>query len=293
MLIIFLMFLIVVAASSAVALLVIWMSTGSETRVLASSSLKGFARVRGTMKEMYDNFSKDPKSKDARNFRMMVFVGFFLLGLLLTAGNLFFSLVAGAIGFFLPIVLLNVAESKRLSLIDKQLSDGLVLIANSLRSGLSFAQALDVLAQQGQPPLAEEFQIVTREMRLGIPMEHALNNMTDRLQKSKEIKIAITAINIARETGGNMAEALSTLSTTMRRRAEMQGKIEALTAQGKFSGIITSMLPFLLGLMIYLMDPKMIMPMFTTLPGYGMILLVLVLIALGGLIIKKIVTIDI
>ncbi len=293
MLIIFLMFLIVVAASAAVALVVIWVATGNETQIIASSSLKGVDKIRDIFKQMYENFSKDPKSKDARNFRILVLVGFFLFGFLMTGGNMFFSLVAGAMGFFLPVVLLNIAESRRLSLIDKQLSDGLVLIANSLRSGLSFAQALDVLAQQGQPPLAEEFQVVTREMRLGIPMEHALNNMTERLKKSKEIKIAMTAINIARETGGNMAEALSTLSTTMRRRAEMQGKIEALTAQGKFSGVITSMLPFLLGLMIYLMDPKMIMPMFTTLPGYGMILLVLVLIAIGGLIIKKIVTIDI
>lgn len=291
--IIFLMFLIVISVAVAVGLLVVWVVTGGETQQLASSSMKGLNKGKASMKQMYENFAKNPKSKDAKKFRSMVFIVFLLLGYLFTGGNMFFSLVIGGVGFFLPVILLNMAESRRLAKIDKQLADGLVLIANSLKSGLSFAQGLDVLAQQGQPPLAEEFQVVTRELRLGVPMEHALNNLDERLKKSKEIKIAVTAINIARETGGNMAEALSTLSLTMRKRSEMQGKIEALTAQGKFSGIITSCLPFLIGFMIYMMDPKAMMPMFTTLPGYGLLLLVVALITIGGLIIKQIITIDI
>jgi tight adherence protein B len=222
----------------------------------------------------------------------MTFLAALILGFLVT-GSPFFTFLFGMGGYFLPTILVNRAETQRLTKIDKQLSDGLVLISNSLRSGLSFAQALDTLAQQGQPPLASEFQIVTQELRLGIPMEQGLNNLSDRLKKSKEIKIAMTAINIARETGGNMAEALSTLSLTMRRRNEMQGKIDSLTAQGKFSGIVTSMLPFLLGMMIYMIDPNMMTPMFTTVPGYAMILLAIILIAVGGLLIKKIVAIDI
>lgn len=293
MLIIFLMFLIVAAAAGAVALLVISVATGSETQHLASSSIKGLSKGTASIKQMYENFAKDPKSKEAKKFKTIVFVVFLLIGYLFTGGNLFFSFVAGALGFFLPVILLIMAENRRFAKIDKQLADGLVLIANSLKSGLSFAQGLDVLAQQGQPPLAEEFQIVTRELRLGVPMEHALNNMAVRLKKSKEMQIAVTAINIARETGGNMAEALSTLSVTMRKRSEMQGKIEALTAQGKFSGVIMGSLPFLIGFMIYMMDPKAMTPMFTTVYGYAILLLIVAMITIGGLIIKKIITIDI
>jgi len=293
MLIIFMMVLIVGAVAVSVVLLVLWAVAAGETQQLASTSIKGLNKGKASLKQMYDNFAKDPKSKEAQKFKTMIFIVFLAIGYLLTHGNPFFSFVMGAAGFFLPVILLNMAETRRLKLIDKQLSDGLILIANSLRGGLSFAQALDVLAQQGQPPLAEEFKIVTMEMQLGISMEQALNSLTVRLKKSKEMGIAITAINIARETGGNMAETLSTLSTTMRKRSEMQGKIEALTAQGKFSGIITSILPFLLGFMIYIMDPKTMTPMFTTLPGYGLLLLIISMVTIGALIIKKIVTIDI
>jgi tight adherence protein B len=124
-------------------------------------------------------------------------------------------------------------------------------------------------------------------------MEKALNNLSERLKKSKEMRIAMTAINIARETGGNMSEALTTLSETMRKRNEMQGKIESLTAQGKLSGFITASLPFALSFFIYLIDPDLMRPMFTTFFGYIIILVVLTMIAIGGLIINKIVTIDI
>lgn len=288
MFIIFLMFLVVAAVFGFVVLAV-----SAALNAYYAEQQSSSAGGKFSLKQMYENFSKDPKSPEARRFKLIVCMVFLLIGFVFTGGNIFFTLLFGVLGFFLPVIILKQAENKRIALIDKQLSDGLVLIANSLRGGLSFAQGLDVLAQQGQPPLSEEFRVVTRELRLGIPMEQALNNLAERLSKSKEMKIAVTAINIARETGGNMAEALSTLATTMRRRNEMQGKIDALTTQGKLSGVIASMLPFILTFFIYLIDPEMIKPMFSTLPGYGLLLVALVLIGLGGLIIKKVVTIDI
>ncbi len=292
MITIFMMFLVVVAVFGTISLLVVWILTLSEGQK-EKSGPKFSLKDKMALKQMWENFAKDPKSKDAQKLKMISFLCCLALGFIITGGAAFFTFLFGVVGMFLPQILLTRAEAKRLGLIDKQLSDGLVLIANSLRSGLSFAQGLEVLAQEGQPPLSEEFKIVTRELRLGVPMEQALNNLSERLVKSKEMKIAMTAINIARETGGNMAEALSTLSITMRKRNEMQGRIDGLTAQGKLSGLITSMLPFILTFFIFIIDPEMIKPMFTTLPGYGMILLALIMIGLGAVIIKKIITIDI
>jgi len=124
-------------------------------------------------------------------------------------------------------------------------------------------------------------------------MEQALLNLANRMKKSREMKIAITSINIARETGGNMSEALETISETMRKRNEMFGKISALTAQGRLSGIIVTALPFGLGFVINLIDPVMMRPLYTTVPGYFILLLMMFLIAIGWILIKKIITIDI
>jgi len=212
---------------------------------------------------------------------------------LITGFNFFFTIIVGVAVYMAPILISNYKENKRFAMIDKQLADGLVLVTNSLRSGLSFAQGLEVLAEQGQPPLRDEFKIVTDELRLGLSMEQALLNLANRMKKSREMKIAITAINIARETGGNMSEALETISETMRKRNEMFGKISALTAQGRLSGIIVTALPFGLGFVINLIDPVMMRPLYTTVPGYFILLLMMFLIAIGWILIKKIITIDI
>ncbi|HAX60961.1 MAG TPA: hypothetical protein DCX95_00145 [Elusimicrobia bacterium] len=291
MLIIFLTFLIIICVFGFFFLLVMRLLSGDEVKeatYFAGEQVKKMP----TLKQLFNKFAEDPKSRQAQKFRIMSFAAFLFGGYILTT-NIFFTFVFGIFGFFFPVILLKRAESKRLRLIDKQLSDGLVLISNSLRSGLSFAQAIEVIAQQGQVPLAEEFQTVTQELKLGISMEQALNNLSERLKKSKEMRIAMTAINIARETGGNMSEALTTLSETMRKRNEMQGKIDALTAQGKLSGVITALLPFVLSFFIYLVAPDLMGPMFTTIEGYAIIAVVLMMIGIGALIINKVVTIDI
>lgn len=225
--------------------------------------------------------------------RLYITAAFVALALFITRANLFFTAIFGVIGFYIPLIIAKYKENKRLTMIDRQLADGLVLVTNSLRSGLSFAQGLEVLSEQGQSPLKEEFKIVTDELRLGVSMEQALNNLGARLKKSREMKITITAINIARETGGNMSEALETIAETMRKRNEMFGKISALTAQGRLSGVIVTALPFALGFVINLMDPVMMRPLYTTVPGYFIIVVILFLIAVGWLLIKKIISIDI
>ncbi len=233
------------------------------------------------------------KTPEGKRKRLFVILGFFVATFIITRANLFISVLFASVGYYLPVIIKKYKESKKLQMIDMQLADGLVLVTNSLRSGLSFSQGLEVLSEQGQPPLKDEFKVVVDELRLGLALEDALNNLSERLKNSREMKIAITAINIARETGGNMSEALETISETMRKRNEMFGKISALTAQGRLSGIIVTALPFGLGLVINLIDPVMMRPLYTTLPGYFIILFIMFLIGIGWLLIKKIISIDI
>lgn len=206
--------------------------------------------------------------------------------------KLFLSLPFGLIGFFLPSFLSGLSTRKQIDKFNNQLIDGLTVIANSLRAGASFQQGLEILVRESKPPLSNEFAKVTSEIRLGIPISQALINLTERV-KSKDLRLVITTVNIARETGGNLSELLCTIAETMRERNKLQGKIEALTAQGKMSGFIVGAMPFFLLFIFYFMAPEMIEPMFNTTLGNLMLGIVIILVALGGFLIKKIVTIDI
>jgi len=210
----------------------------------------------------------------------------------LFTGRFFIGLIFGILGLFLPKVVAKILYNKKIDKFNKQLIEGLSSIANSLRAGSSFQQALEVLIRESSPPISEEFAQVTHEVRLGVPVAEALDNLTKRVD-SKELHISVTAINIAREAGGKLAEILNNITSTMRERNKLQGKIKALTAQGRMSGIIVGSLPILLAFVLYFMDPEMMRPMFTTPIGYILIGLVVLMLAIGAFLIKKIITIDI
>ncbi|MCK4649273.1 type II secretion system F family protein [bacterium] len=214
-----------------------------------------------------------------------------ILGLGLTK-NLFFIFFFALIGYFLPNFLSRYLQGKRLEEFDNQLVDSLTTIANSLRAGLSFPQALETIAREASPPLSEEFSQVNREISLGTDTEEALLELTRRVP-SRELHLAVTAINIAQEAGGNLAEVLGQLSSTMRQREMLQGKIKTLTAEGRLSGIVVGIMPILLGLAIHAIEPDLMKPMFHTLPGNIMLGVIVILLFLGAVVIKKIVTIDI
>jgi len=210
----------------------------------------------------------------------------------LFTGKFFIGLIFGILGLFFPKVIARISYNKNIDRFNNQLIDGLSSIANSLRAGSGFQQALEVLVRESSPPMSEEFGQVIHEIRLGVPIAEALDNLVKRVD-SRELRISIAAINIARETGGKLAEILNNIASTMRERHKLQGKIKALTAQGRVSGIIVGSLPLFLGFVLYLMDPEMMKPMFTTPIGYVLIGLVVFMLAIGGFIIKKIITIDI
>jgi tight adherence protein B len=165
-------------------------------------------------------------------------------------------------------------------------------MAGSLRAGGSLHQALDMVVRESGAPLSQEFSLLLREQRLGVALEDSLRGMSQRLQ-TEEVDLFVSALTIAKEVGGNLSEILDRLASTLRAKAVMEGKIRALTSQGKLQGIVVGLLPVFLAGVLYAMDPQAMRPLFTTYYGWGVMATIAVLLMLGGFFIKKIVTIDV
>ncbi len=229
-----------------------------------------------------------PKNK---MFILVLVCSGFIIGYL-TLGNIFWGVVLGIISFWAPRFIADYQRNKYLTLFEQQLVDGLVLISNSLRAGASLQQSIEVLVRESSPPISKEFELVLNEIKLGVPTTQAFTNICNRIP-SKELRVAVTAINIVRETGGNLSEVLERLVSTMRERFRIQNKIQSLTAQGRLSGYIISALPFFMMFVLNLLDPTMMQTFFNSLYGYILLAIVLVMVALGLFVIQKIVSIDV
>ncbi len=201
-------------------------------------------------------------------------------------------LLFGLGGFFIPRIVLGIMLRKRLDKFEHQLVDGLATVSNALKAGFSFMQAVDRLAKEMPPPISQEFALVIRENKLGVTLEDALTNLTKRVN-SEDLDLVVTSVIVTRQVGGNLAEIFDRIAETIRERFKLQGKIKTLTAQGKLQGIVVGLLPVFLGLVLYKIDPQMMRPMFTTLPGWIGLGIILVLEIAGAFLIKKIVTIDV
>lgn len=164
--------------------------------------------------------------------------------------SLFVALIGVLIGMQLPKFYVNSAASKRMRAFDNQLSDTLNLWVNALRSGYSVLQGMEAIATELPPPVSREFERVVQEVRLGLGMEEALANMYRRVP-SEDLDLIITAVNIQREVGGNLAEILDTISYTIRERVRIKGEIRTLTAQGRISGWVVGLLPLGLSGILY------------------------------------------
>ena len=179
-----------------------------------------------------------------------------VIGYFLPQNNsLFIGLVAGIIGLRIPRTYVSVMAKRRMQSFDNQLSDTLNLWVNALRSGYSVLQAMEAIATELPPPVSVEFERVVQEVRLGLSVEQALANMYRRVP-SEDLDLVITAVNIQREVGGNLAEVLDTISFTIRERVRIKGEIRTLTAQGRVSGWIISLLPIVLGFILFLINPE-------------------------------------
>jgi tight adherence protein B len=210
----------------------------------------------------------DVKMKAGEFIALMIIASFGLgvLTWLIGGRSLIFGAIGMIIGPFLPRMYVNNQQSKRLLRFNDQLADMLNLMVNGLRAGYSTMQAMEAVSKELPPPISDEFFRVVQEMQLGIPMERSLDNLLRRIP-SDDLDLVITAINVQREVGGNLAEILDTISFTIRERVRIKGEIRVLTAQTAYSGKFLSLLPvFIIGI-LYLINREYIMEFFSPTAG--------------------------
>jgi tight adherence protein B len=201
-------------------------------------------------------------------------------------------LIGVPVGYFAPGFFLKFRQRRRLKAFNNQLGDTIVLLSNALKAGYSFAQAMATIAKSSSPPMADEFSRAVREMNLGVSVDDSLQHMVKRIE-SEDFDLMVTAVQIHRVVGGNLAEILDTIAFTIRERIRIQGEIRTLTAQARASGWIITGLPFALGLVLTFISPTYITPLFHEWLGYVLIGMGLVSIAIGYGIISKITNIQV
>lgn len=198
------------------------------------------------------------------------------------------AIFAGA----LPLIWLLLRRRRRFKHFAKQLPDSLELIGRALRSGHSLASGLHLVVEEMPPPIATEFAMAYEEQNLGIPIEQALKDMLKRVP-NMDLKFFVTAVIIQRQSGGDLAEILDKLSYIIRERFKIMGQVQALTGEGRISGVVLMALPIALFLAVYHLNPDYVMLLFRDPLGRKMIGVAVVLQLVGAVAIKKIVNIKI
>lgn len=220
----------------------------------------------------------------------------FLLGAYLALPNIGAGFVFGMlfvwVGWSLPLRLIQILFTRRVKKFVLQMVDGLSLMSNGLRSGLNVPQALSIVQSELPNPISQEFGLILSQNKLGTTLEDAMGNLSKRMPHD-DIEMFTTSVNILKETGGNLAETFDTIAYTIRERIKIESKIAAMVSQGVMQGIIVVLMPFALGAILYQIDPERIRPMFTTVPGWIMLFVMMSLQFLGGWTIWKIVQIKV
>ena len=197
------------------------------------------------------------------------------------------------IGWNLPRAVVQWMWNRRVSKFDDQLMEGLTLMSNALKSGLSLLQSMDmVVREMDGEPVSQEFSLVLRQQQLGMSLNDSLGKLEERMN-TENARIVVTAIAILRETGGNLSETFDTIAYTIRERKKVQGKIEALTAMGIMQGAVIFAMPFVLGAILYFMDPVLISRMWQTNLGLVFMFIMIGLQAGGAWLMKQVIQIEV
>jgi tight adherence protein B len=221
-------------------------------------------------------------------------IGFMLLAFfILFPGQLVMAVLGAFIGFFTPRLVVARMTGARLIKFETQLPDTLGLWVNALRSGYSVLQSMEAISRDAPEPTATEFKRVVQEVQLGIDMEDAFEHLLQRME-SEDLDLVVTAVNIQREVGGNLAEILDVIAHTVRERIKLKGEIRVLTSQGRITGYLISFLPIILALFLNAINPTYVGLLFTNRAcGWPMLAIGLTMIGIGMAVIQKIVDIEI
>ena len=205
--------------------------------------------------------------------------------------NYIFTFLVFIIILLIPFLILNLRTAARLRKFHEQLPDTLQLISGSLKAGYSFNQALSMVVEETMPPTSDEFGRVLSEIRMGLQEREALENMAERMG-SEHFDWVVMSVNIQREVGGNLAEVMEIISNTIRERDTVLRQIKALTAEGRLSAYILISLPILLAIVLSFLNREYISLLFTSVLGWIMIGVALVLMIIGIFWIIRIVRVE-
>jgi len=207
----------------------------------------------------------------------------FLLGFVMSfffTLTLFLKLIFVSLLTLSPVYYLYQLEHKRIAKFNFQFPDALDHIARSLKSGNGLVASMGLVANDMPSPVSDEFKQAFDEINFGLDFNQSLSNLAARV-KSNDLNFFVIALLIQRESGANLTELLANLSATMRDRVKLHGKINTLSAEGKFSGYLLSAFPFIIGLVFYLINPEYMSILWTTSAGRSMCVIGLILMAIG------------
>ncbi len=208
----------------------------------------------------------------------------------LLTGSVLLVIAACAAGAFAPFAWVASKARHRLRAFEEQLADVLMTMSGSLKVGQSFDHSMRAIVDEGPAPASEEFGRVLNEIRLGRPVDEALAAMADRID-SDDLRFVLMSVTIQREVGGSLADLFQTVSDTVRQRQQFRRKVKALTAMGRASAYLLLALPFMTAALILVVNPGYLAPLVNQSAGRLMLAAMLVMMALGSLVLRKIVSI--
>jgi tight adherence protein B len=207
-------------------------------------------------------------------------------------GQFAIAAVLGVIGYFLPRLYVRFRRARRARILEEQLVDGLTLMASSLRAGFSFLQAVEAVTREHPAPISAEFKLLLEDIAVGATVEDALCRLAERTD-SEELDMAVTAMLIQRSTGGNLAEVLENLATTVRERMRIRREVHTLTAQQRYASYIVGALPIIMFGLLAAMNPKYLFALFGTELGHLLLAVAIFFELIGFIVIRWLMDINV
>jgi tight adherence protein B len=213
-------------------------------------------------------------------------LGFFI------SHNIWVAAVTAVAGLALPIIIIKRLEALRRQKFASQLVDGLMILSSSLKAGLSLLQSFEELAQEMPNPISQEFGLVIRQMQMGVSLEEAITKLKGRMRLD-ELDMVVTAMLVARETGGDLTQTFSRVIYTIQERNKLIGRVKALCVQANMQGAIMSLLPIVFGIFVYKVNPGFFDVFFKDNFGRGLMTYAIISEILGIIFIRKLSKVDI
>lgn len=220
------------------------------------------------------------------------FVLCFLIFLPKVIPGILMGTIMAIVGWKAPKPIIDYMYAARVEKFNLQMVDGLNLMANAMKSGLSVVQALGIVVEQMPNPMSQEFNLVLSENKVGVSVEEAFDNLAKRVN-CEDVEMFVTAVNILKETGGNLAETFDTIVYVIRERLKVENKIKSLTAQGYYQGMMLLMIPPLLGLYFGFSEPGFMDPMFENPFGWAILTAIIIFEVAGYFVIQKVIKVDV